>query len=67
LLDDPARREALTAAGHDRARVFDWSVVADRVMAVYETVIEGAGAEPDGTAPRGLWGRLVRGGPGGAS
>ncbi|WP_392542193.1 glycosyltransferase family 4 protein [Oryzobacter telluris] len=67
VLDDPERRAELTAAGHQRARVFDWDVVADRVMAVYETVIEGAGAEPDGTAPRGLWGRLVRGGPGGGS
>lgn len=65
LLADDARRAELTTAGHLRARVFDWDVVADRVMAVYETVIEGAGAEPDGTAPRGLWGRLVRGGPGG--
>ena len=67
LVDDAERRAELTAAGHERARVFDWSVVAARVMAVYETVIEGAGAEPDDAAPRGLWGRLVRGGPGGGS
>ncbi|WP_377642376.1 glycosyltransferase family 4 protein [Oryzobacter terrae] len=65
LLGDPARREDLAAVGRARARVFDWDVVADRVMAVYETVIEGAVSEPDGSAPRGLWGRLVRGGPGG--
>jgi phosphatidyl-myo-inositol alpha-mannosyltransferase len=45
--------------------VFDWDVVADRVMAVYETVIAGADGEPGEPAPQGLWGRLVRGVPGG--
>ena len=55
----------LRSAGLDRARVFDWQVVADRVMAVYDTVIEGADAEPTDQTPRGLWGRLVRGVPGG--
>ena len=34
-------------------------------MAVYETVIAGADAEPAEPTPRGLWGRLVRGVPGG--
>ncbi|MCE1177573.1 MAG: glycosyltransferase family 4 protein [Micrococcales bacterium] len=38
LLDDPARRADLTEAGRSRAAVFDWSVVARDVMAVYETV-----------------------------
>ena len=51
--------------GLARARVFDWDVVADRVMAVYETVIAGADGEPGEPAPQGLWGRLVRGVPGG--
>jgi phosphatidyl-myo-inositol alpha-mannosyltransferase len=64
LLADPGRMTRLRAAGQDRARVFDWDVVADRVMAVYETVIEGAHAEPEGPLPQGLWGRLVRGVPG---
>ena len=64
LLADPGRMTRLRAAGQDRARVFDWDVVADRVMAVYETVIEGAHAEPEGPVPQGLWGRLVRGVPG---
>jgi phosphatidyl-myo-inositol alpha-mannosyltransferase len=63
LLGDPARAQALRSVGQQRARVFDWDVVADRVMAVYETVIEGAESEPDGPMPRGLWGRLVRGVP----
>ncbi len=65
LLADADRREALRAAGSARARVFDWGVVADRIMAVYETVIEGADGEPADPVPQGLWGRLVRGVPGG--
>ncbi len=66
LLADDGRREALRAAGSTRARVFDWGVVADRIMAVYETVIAGAEGEPADPAPHGLWGRLVRGVPGGS-
>jgi len=65
LLADPARQDALRAAGLRRARQFDWGVVADRIMAVYETVIAGADGEPDEIAARGLWSRLVRGVPGG--
>jgi phosphatidylinositol alpha-mannosyltransferase len=67
LLADPGRREALRAAGLARAAVFDWSVVAGRIMAVYETVIAGAAGEPEEPAPHNLWGRLVRGVPGGGS
>jgi phosphatidylinositol alpha-mannosyltransferase len=61
VLGDPERRAALTAAGLDRAATFDWSRVSRQIMAVYETVIEGAGAEPADPTPRGRWGRLVRG------
>ncbi len=64
LLDDPDRRQQLSLAGQRRANVFDWGVVADRVMAVYETVIAGAEGEPEERAPQNLWGRLVRGVPG---
>ncbi|KGN33315.1 GDP-mannose-dependent alpha-(1-2)-phosphatidylinositol mannosyltransferase [Knoellia sinensis KCTC 19936] len=46
LLRDPAERERLSALGLRRARSFDWDVVAGRVMAVYETVIEGADNSP---------------------
>lgn len=65
LLADRGRREALRATGLTRARVFDWSVVAARIMAVYETVIAGADGEPEEPQPHNLWGRLVRGVPGG--
>lgn len=47
LLGDEAARARLTGLGHERARAFDWSVVAERIMAVYETVIEGADRTPD--------------------
>ena len=47
LLADPERRRGAARRGLDRARVFDWGVVADRVMAVYETVIAGADGEPE--------------------
>ncbi|HET6969281.1 MAG TPA: glycosyltransferase family 4 protein [Ornithinibacter sp.] len=65
LLADGERRESLRATGLERARVFDWGVVAARVMAVYETVIAGADGEPAEPQPQNLWGRLVRGVPGG--
>jgi phosphatidyl-myo-inositol alpha-mannosyltransferase len=64
LLADPERRARLGREGRERARIYDWSVVADRVMAVYETVIAGAEGEPEERAPQNLWGRLVRGVPG---
>ncbi|HSO64551.1 MAG TPA: glycosyltransferase family 4 protein [Ornithinibacter sp.] len=67
LLADRERRESLRATGLARARVFDWSVVAARVMAVYETVIAGADGEPAEPHPQNLWGRLVRGVPGGGA
>ena len=64
LLADPGRADELSRAGRQRAGIFDWGVVADRVMAVYETVIAGADGEPEEPAPQNLWGRLVRGVPG---
>lgn len=67
LLGDQARRETLRAAGHSRAQVFDWSGVAERIMAVYETVIASAEATPSELLrPPGLWGRLIRGAPRGS-
>ncbi|GAB2679141.1 glycosyltransferase family 4 protein [Thalassiella azotivora] len=39
LLADPGRRRALAAAGHAGVRRYDWSVVAEQVLAVYETVV----------------------------
>lgn len=38
LLADPAERARLVAAGSDRVRRFDWDVVVDDVLAVYESV-----------------------------
>ncbi len=60
LLGDPGERARLRAEGLRRAYAFDWSVVARQVMAVYETVIAGARAEPEDVPARRLWGGLTR-------
>jgi len=41
LLDDPARRAALSAAARVAVADYDWSVVARAVFSVYETVVLG--------------------------
>lgn len=41
LIDDPTHRRTIAAAGARRAWDYDWSVVADQVLAVYETVADG--------------------------
>jgi phosphatidylinositol alpha-mannosyltransferase len=38
LLADPQRRETLVPLGHERARQFDWEVVAREIEQVYESV-----------------------------
>ena len=60
LLRRPERRAELAAAGQKRARLFDWSVVADQILAVYETVIEGRAAS--NWEPPHRWNRFLRGG-----
>lgn len=42
LIDAPSTRAALIAAGERRARHYDWSTVAGRIMTVYETVARGS-------------------------
>ncbi len=49
LLDDPGRRAALAAAGRARAAMWDWPVVARRVLQVYETAVA---ADPRRLPPR---------------
>ena len=44
LLGDPGRRDRLCRDASRWVRRFDWSVVADDLLAVYETVAAGAGA-----------------------
>ena len=39
LLDDPARRERLSALGRERVAAFDWSTVAAAVLRVYEVAV----------------------------
>jgi len=59
LLNDPAERQRLRRAGTERARRYDWPVVAAQILAVYETVTETADAASI-VAETGLWSRLVR-------
>ncbi|AKU18959.1 glycosyltransferase family 4 protein [Luteipulveratus mongoliensis] len=40
LLDDPERRTTLARLGGQRAHTFDWSVVTQDILMVYETAIE---------------------------
>ena len=51
LIGDPTRRAALARLGSERAADFDWEVVAEDVLAVYETVLD-AGRLSPATAPR---------------
>lgn len=44
LLRDPARRAELSARGSAHVRRFDWSTVGADILAVYETVADGAAA-----------------------
>jgi len=61
LLDSEPERQRLCEEGRRRAQVFDWSVVASDVMAVYETVTHAVG-EPRGDAAGDTrWTRLLRG------
>ena len=43
LLADPARRAGLADAGRELVAAYDWSVVAQRILAVYETVAAAGG------------------------
>jgi phosphatidylinositol alpha-mannosyltransferase len=65
LLGDRAERERLAEIGHRRAWVFDWSVVAEDVMAVYETVTHGSHELRSDAAFDTRWTRLLRGRRGG--
>ena len=61
LLDDPIERARVAAAGRARADLFDWSVVAADIMAVYETVADGAALVRPADEPTGLrWPRILR-------
>ncbi|MER7007742.1 glycosyltransferase family 4 protein [Dactylosporangium sp. NPDC000555] len=51
LLDDPARRAALAARGAQVVAAYDWPVVAERVLEVYSTAVEVAGATVQESVP----------------
>jgi len=59
LLDDPDQRQRLITAGHARAAQFDWEIVANQIIEVYQSVrVEGTVVEPDLTGQ--MLGRLSR-------
>src|SRR3954453_3351860 len=45
LLADPGRRAALAARGREVAAGYDWQVLVQRILAVYETVVVPGGGE----------------------
>jgi phosphatidyl-myo-inositol alpha-mannosyltransferase len=51
LLDDPERRSALAACGREVVMAYDWPVIAQRVLEVYEAAIEAT----DGRVMDGEW------------
>ncbi|WP_432837007.1 glycosyltransferase family 4 protein [Dactylosporangium sp. CA-092794] len=51
LLDDPDRRAALAARGREVVAAYDWPIVAERVLEVYATAIEVAGATVEESVP----------------
>jgi phosphatidylinositol alpha-mannosyltransferase len=60
LLSDSTRCDELSASGKLRAAEFDWSVVAERIVDVYESIrVPGVKVEPDLTGQ--MIGRLGRG------
>jgi len=67
LLRDPGQRTRIAALGRRRADLFDWSVVAEDIMAVYETVTEGAARVRPSAEGSSRWAKLLRAGRGGAS
>lgn len=50
LLGDPARREKLVLAGQLAVQEYDWPVVSERVLAVYETVVSRVGGAVEVTS-----------------
>ena len=63
LLGDPERRAELRERGSAHVRRFDWSTVGADILAVYETVTDGAASVAADERRTGLMARL-RPGPG---
>ena len=61
LIDSEAERRRLCEEGRRRAQAFDWSVVAQDVMAVYEMVVHGVEAARPESVTDTRWTRLLRG------
>ncbi|MFZ1285426.1 MAG: glycosyltransferase family 4 protein [Candidatus Phosphoribacter sp.] len=62
LLRDGDLRAATAAAGRARADIFDWSVVTDQIILVYETVCEAAAVARTMPSNPSVIGRILRAG-----
>ena len=60
VLGDDDLRARMSRAGRERAGDFDWESVAARIMAVYETVVEGVEAAPLAAESTGIVARVRR-------
>ncbi|HPQ73626.1 glycosyltransferase family 4 protein [Phycicoccus elongatus] len=60
VLGDDDLRARMSRAGRERAGDFDWESVAARIMAVYETVVEGVEAAPRAAESTGIVARVRR-------
>ena len=60
LLREPAARRTVAALGRARAAQFDWSVVSADIMAVYETVTDGASRVRPASDMTPRWAKILR-------
>jgi phosphatidylinositol alpha-mannosyltransferase len=61
VTQDRALRQRLAAAGRRRAQVFDWPLVVEDVIAVYDMVTHGPNPERTDSGTDTRWTRLLRG------
>jgi glycosyltransferase involved in cell wall biosynthesis len=51
LLDDPARRSGIAAAGHQRVQAFDWPVITEQYRRIYRSVLGDPEVSPAPSGP----------------
>ncbi len=50
ILDDPARHAEIRQAARDTAQVYDWSLIADRLLSVFNDVMQKYGQQQKQTS-----------------
>lgn len=61
-IEDPERTAELAGAGAERARIYDWQTVTDRLLAIYDAVLPWGPRPSTGTAYENLHDRFASGG-----